>query len=205
MLNKMKSSPAGLNKMKSLSGGKKNKKVLIIIGIVIFVNLGYFVFFRSKNQTNTTTSLIPQQTEPLRQSDQSTSSDQPSVDQPITQQDVPSNDQPLVKDLPLADQSNSTTTNSDSGPSASTITISGVLIGDGNPWTLIYDDAATGSVAATLELVFTDTSLCDFGGGDTSCTPMYYEVGTGIEVTGQKDGSKLTVSRIERSVSIIRQ
>ena len=176
-----------------------NKKVLIIIGIIVFVNLGFFVFFRSQNQTKSTPAL------PLLQSDSSVSSDQPPADQSVASQEIPSTnvDQPVTgQDLPLVEKS-APPTNPDS--SSPTTTISGVLIGDGNPWTLIYDDAATGSVAATLELVFTTSSRCDFGQGDVPCDPMFYEVGTGIEVTGQKDSSNLTVSHIKRAVSLIGQ
>lgn len=146
------------------------QKIFLIIGIVIFVNLGLFFFFRSQDQNKTTTV-----------SDQSTSSGKQVVDQPETQPD---------RDLPSAgvDQPVSTP-------------VAGILIGDGSPWTLIYD--APGSPAATFELVFTDQSRCDFGGGDVSCSPMYYEVGTGIEVTGQKDGSQLVVSHIKRAVNLM--
>ncbi|MBU1130445.1 hypothetical protein KKE45_03960 [Patescibacteria group bacterium] len=157
---------------------KNKKNLLIIIGIIILVNLGLFAFFRSKKQIKLAPAL------PLDQSDKSTPSAQQSVDQPDLQQD-----------LPPADQSAST--NSD------TVTISGVLIGDGNPWTVIFDDPTTGAPAATFELVFNDSSLCDFGQGDTSCIPMYFEVGTGIEITGQKDGSQLIVSQISRAVNLM--
>ena len=170
----------------------KNKKIFLIIGIIVFVNLGLFIYFRFQDQNkfvpSSPTPSASQQLEQLPasvdQSDQSASSGQQPVDQPI------------VQDLPPADVDQPST--QESG-----FSISGVLIGDGNPWTLIYD--APGSPAATFELVFTDQSLCDFGQGDTSCTPMYYEVGTGIEVAGQKDGSKLIVSRVERSVPLMGQ
>ncbi len=167
----------------------RNKKVFIIIGIIIFVNLGLFLFFRSKDKSKITTV-----------SEQSTASGQQVVDQPEVQpdQNLPSGNQAVVQDLPPAD------VDQPSEPESG-FSISGVLIGDGNPWTLIYDDAATGAPAATFELIFTDSSLCDFGQGETSCTPMYYEVGTGIEVTGQKDGSKLIVSHVKRSVSLMGQ
>ena len=145
-----------------------NKKIFLIIGIVIVVNLGLFIYFRSQKQTK----LAPASSQP------------DSVDQPVDQ------------DLPSADASQPSARESD-------FSVSGNLIGDGNPWTLIYDDPATGSPAATLDLVFTDQSRCDFGQGDTSCTPMYYEVGTGIEATGQKDGSKLTVSHIKRATNLM--
>ena len=172
----------------------KNKKIFLIIGIIVFVNLGLFIYFRFQDQNkfapSSPTPSASQQLEQLPasvdQSDQSASSGQQPVDQPI------------VQDLPPADVDQPST-------QESSFSISGVLIGDGNPWNLIYDDAATGSAAATLELVFTDSSLCDFGQGDTSCTPMYYEFGTGIEVTGQKDGSKLIVPRVKRSVSLMGQ
>ncbi len=157
----------------------KNKKIFLIAGIVIFVNLGLFLFFRFRNQTKLTPGL------PLSQPSQSTSSGQQPVDQPADS---------IQQDLPPANADQPTLT-----------TIGGVLIGDGNPWTIIYDDAATGAPAATLELVFTDQSVCDFGQGFTSCTPMYYEVGTGIEAIGRKDGSKLIVSQIERAVPLMGQ
>ena len=167
----------------------KNKKIFLIAGIVIFVNLGLFLFFRFRNQTKLTPGL------PLSQPSQSTSSGQQPVDQPADsiQQDLPPTD-PVTQDLPPANADQPTLT-----------TIGGVLIGDGNPWTIIYDDAATGAPAATLELVFTDQGVCDFGQGFTSCTPMYYEVGTGIEAIGRKDGSKLIVSQIERAVPLMGQ
>jgi len=163
-----------LNEIKSPFMGKSKKKLLVIVvGIIIFVNLGLFLFFRSQNQTK----LAPV-VSPLDQSDT---------------KDIPSStDQPVVQDLPPADQPST---------QESDFSISGVLVGDGNPWTIIYDDAATGAPDATLDLVFTNQSRCNFGQGDASCTPMYFEVGTGIEVTGQKDGSQLIVSQIERSVS----
>jgi len=177
--------------MKSPFGGKSKKKLLVIVvGIIIFVNLGLFLFFRSRNQTRLAPA--PSDRRPINDKPLIQQDDLPPVDQSATTQDIPSStDQPAVQDLPPVDQPST---------QKSDFSIGGVLIDDGNPWTLIYDDAATGSPASTLELVFTDQSRCDFGQGDASCTPMYYEVGTGIEVTGQKDGSQLIVSRIERSV-----
>ncbi len=65
--------------------------------------------------------------------------------------------------------------------------VSGVLIGDGNPWKLIFDDAETGSPAATVELVFTDESRCDFGQGETSCDPMYFEVVPVLRLSVKKE------------------
>jgi len=81
--------------------------------------------------------------------------------------------------------------------------IEGVLVGDGQPWLVLYDDAKTGTVANTLELVFTDQSRCDFGEGDRSCTPMLFEVGTGIKASGQKEDSLLTISKIIRAVNLM--
>ena len=137
----------------------KNKKILLIIGIVILVNLGLFIFFRSQDQTK----IAP------------TTSDQQPVDQPVNQ--------PSTQE--------------------SAFSIEGVLVGDGQPWLVLYDDAQTGTVANTLELVFTDQSRCDFGEGGTSCTPMLFEVGTGIKATGQKNGSKLIVTQIDRAVNLM--
>jgi len=167
----------------------KNKKVFLIIAIIVFVNLGLFVFFRFRNQTKFAPASSPSQLS------QPTISGQQLADEPTIEQDLPPVDQPA------------STFDSDSGSgtdsSLSTVTIGGVLIGDGNPWTLIYD--TPGSPATTLELVFTDQSLCDFGQGDTSCSPMYFEVGTDIEATGQKDGSRLIVSQIKRTVPLMGQ
>jgi len=162
------------------SPSRGNKKILIIIAIVIVVNLGLFLFFRSQKSSQPVPASSP-----------------PPVNQPVIV------DQPLVQDLPLVDQPAPATDSSSADSSA--VTIGGVLIGDGNPWTLIYDDAATGAPAATLELVFNGQSRCDFGHGDVFCTPMYYEVGTGIEVTGQKDGGKLIVTHIKRAVALMGQ
>ena len=177
----------------------KNKKIITIIAIVIFVNLGLFLYFRLQDQTKVTPA--PQQLGPTLspgQFDQTTPVDQQAVNQPDVQEDTSPADQSVVQDLPSANVDQPAAQESD-------FSISGVLIGDGNPWTLIYDDAAIGAPAATLELVFNDSSLCDFGQGDTSCTPMYFEVGTGIQVTGQKDGTRLIVSKIKRSVSLMTQ
>jgi len=165
---------------------EKNKKVFLIIGLVVFVNLGLFIYFRFQDQTKPVST--PSLSESASQSDQSVPSDQQPVDQ--------SGDQSAGQDLPPADVDQPSARESD-------FSIEGILIGDGNPWTIIYDDPVTGSPAATLELVFTDSSLCDFGQGDTSCFPMYFEVGTGIQATGQKDGSKLTISQIDRAVNLM--
>ena len=160
--------------MKSLFGGG-NKKIFLIIAIIVFVNLGLFVFFRFQNQIKFAPASLPSQL------------NQPTI----------SGQQPAF----TSDPDSSSGTDS----SSSTVIIGGVLVGDGDPWIVLYDDPQTGSVAANLELVFTDQSVCDFGQGFISCSPMYYEVGTGIEVTGQKDGAKLIVSQIERAVSLMGQ
>ena len=148
----------------------KNKKVLVGIGITLIVIVNVFFFLFLKPKNKKTPSSLPV---PFGVTTGSQKSPQ---DAGNVEQDLPSSSDQAGEDM-----------------------VSGVLIGDGNPWKLIFDDAETGSPAATVELVFTDESRCDFGQGETSCDPMYFEVGTGIEVVGQKDGSKLIVSQIKRT------
>ena len=158
-------------------------KILVVIGLIILVNLFFLWFLKTKNKTT-----IGKTASPVQEGEGIES-------EPME----PDQEESLVQDLPGASDQTA------EGQNQAGFSITGNLVGDGQPWLVLYDDPQTGAVAATLELVLTDRSRCDFGQGDTSCVPMYFEVGTVVEAIGQKDGNKLIVSQIKKGVAVMPQ
>ena len=170
-----------------------NKKIIVFVILFIVINVFFFLFLKPKGTTKST--FLPAF---LQESTQESKSSQ---GLPIEQGQEPGEaNQPDESETPVGQE--------EPLPPSSTkasFTVSGNLIGDGNPWKVLYDDPQTGAVAASFDLVFTDQSRCDFGQGETSCQPMLFEVGTQIEVTGNKDGNRLVVIKLKRAVSFIVQ
>ncbi len=171
----------------------KNKKILIgvlvSVVLIIIINVFFFWYLKPKNKKKSSSSSVPSQEVTGGQETPQDTND--GEDLPAKQDQGAEQKQPGQSGSGASDQASSS--------------FEGVLIGDGNPWKLIYDDLQSSSAAATLILVFTDQSVCDAGGGVITCSPMMIEMGTQIQVEGVRSGDQLTVISLKRSVALMGQ
>lgn len=63
---------------------------------------------------------------------------------------------------------------------------------------LIFLYGEPGNPAATVQLIFTQTSLCDFGEGKKTCETAKLEEGTRVKINGNKKNGELEVIEIEK-------